>query len=79
LLIGLFASHRKIVVETKNRRPGDVAVASADITLAGKELDWRPEFNLETMIRDYWRFTVMNPNGYNSNDSIAEVLQRSPA
>ena len=51
-------------MEYERRREGDVAIALADISLADKELDWRPELSLDTMMTDYWRFVRLNPNGY---------------
>ena len=37
------------------RRPGDVAICRANATLAGQELDWRPERALRTICTDLWR------------------------
>lgn len=48
------------------RRPGDIATCYANPTKAEKELGWRCERDLDTMIRDTWNWQKQNPNGYKS-------------
>ncbi|MBR3822219.1 MAG: UDP-glucose 4-epimerase GalE [Kiritimatiellae bacterium] len=57
-------SDRKVPYEIKERRPGDVAECWADPALAGAELDWRAERDLDTMCKDLWNWQVKNPNGF---------------
>ena len=38
------------------RRPGDAPSSVADPTLAKELLGWVPEFGLNSMCRDHWRF-----------------------
>lgn len=47
-----------------DRRPGDVAVCTADATLANKELGWHPTRSMDDMCQDMWRWTRRNPMGY---------------
>lgn len=58
------ASGQCIAYEIKPRRAGDIAVCYADPTLAFKELGWRAQRNLITMMADAWRWQSQNPNGY---------------
>lgn len=46
------------------RRPGDIAQCYADATLAGAELGWRAEHDIERMVADTWRWQSGNPLGY---------------
>jgi UDP-glucose 4-epimerase len=46
------------------RRPGDVAEAWADPTLARRQLGWSAQRDLGEMCVDAWRWQEMNPNGY---------------
>jgi UDP-glucose 4-epimerase len=46
------------------RRPGDIAEAYADPSLAQKELGWRAQKGLDEMCADAWRWQSQNPNGY---------------
>ena len=46
------------------RRAGDVAMLTADATLANKELGWNAQFGLEEMVRDAWNWQAKNPHGY---------------
>lgn len=47
-----------------DRRPGDVAAAYADVSLAGKTLGWSAKRGIADMCRDAWRWQKMNPQGY---------------
>jgi UDP-glucose 4-epimerase len=46
------------------RRPGDVAMAYADPSLAHRLLGWKARRDLETMCADAWRWQSTNPDGY---------------
>lgn len=46
------------------RREGDVATCFADNARAVKELGWTPEYGLEDMLADSWKWQKQNPNGY---------------
>ncbi len=46
------------------RRPGDIATCYADPTKAARELGWKARRSLPDMMRDAWRWQLMNPNGY---------------
>lgn len=48
----------------KPRRPGDIAVCYADVTLAKEELGWTAKRGLDEMCEDAWRWQQNNPNGY---------------
>ncbi|MCX4193779.1 UDP-glucose 4-epimerase GalE [Methylophaga sp. OBS1] len=56
-------SGRPVPYDIVDRRPGDVAVSYADVSLAANLLDWRAEKDLEDMVSDAWRWQEMNPNG----------------
>lgn len=47
-----------------DRRPGDVAIVTADPQKANELLDWKTERGLEQMCRDSWNWQKNNPNGY---------------
>lgn len=47
-----------------DRRPGDVAIVTADPEKANKELNWTAQRGLEEMCRDSWNWQSNNPNGY---------------
>ena len=46
------------------RRPGDLAVISADCKLARKKLGWKAQFTIEDACRDAWRWQSNNPMGF---------------
>lgn len=46
------------------RRPGDVAIAYADPSLAEKELGWAAQLSIEDACRDAWRWQSANPHGF---------------
>ena len=48
------------------RREGDVATCFADNARAVKELGWTPEYGLEDMLADSWKWQKQNPKGYGS-------------
>lgn len=58
------ASGKEIAYEVVERRPGDIAAAYADPTLANTELGWKAEKTLEESCVDAWRWQSKNPNGF---------------
>lgn len=57
-------SGKSIPYEWVDRRPGDIAVAYADPSLAKKILGWRARRNLEDMCASSWNWQYKNPQGY---------------
>lgn len=53
-----------------DRRPGDIARAWADPTLAERELDWQAEHTVDDMARDAWNWQSRNPRGFAEDPSI---------
>jgi len=51
-------------LDRRERRPGDVAQCWADPTRAFEELGWVAQRDLDTMMRDAWRWQQANPMGY---------------
>jgi UDP-glucose 4-epimerase len=51
-------------VELSPRRPGDPVAIWADSSKAQRELDWKPQYNLEDIIRTAWVWHSTHPNGY---------------
>lgn len=47
-----------------DRRPGDVAVVTADPAKANEKLEWNAEFTLDEMCRDSYNWQSKNPQGY---------------
>lgn len=58
------ASGKTIPYEIAPRREGDLAAFWADATLAQRELGWAAKRDLDSMMRDTWRWQSQNPNGY---------------
>lgn len=58
------ASGRQVPYQVVERRPGDIAACWADTELAARELAWRAERGLDTMMQDAWRWQEKNPHGY---------------
>lgn len=54
----------EIPYEIMDRRPGDVAVVTADPQKANKKLNWKAMRGLDEMCRDSWNWQKNNPNGY---------------
>ncbi|MFX5298234.1 UDP-glucose 4-epimerase GalE [Acinetobacter baumannii] len=54
-----------VAFEFAPRRAGDVAISFADNARAVAELDWKPQYGLEDMLKDSWNWQKQNPNGYN--------------
>lgn len=59
------ASGRKVPYRIVNRRQGDIAECRADATKAERELGWKAEHGLESMMADTWRWLSSNPEGFN--------------
>lgn len=59
------ASQRPMPFNIAPRRPGDIAKCWADPSKAERELGWRAERGLQTMMIDTWRWQFRNPYGYN--------------
>ena len=65
-MVGAFgrASGVAIPVVVGPRRPGDVAMYTADPTRAREEMGWEAKRDLDDMCTDLWRWQTNNPNGY---------------
>ncbi|QEK95593.1 UDP-glucose 4-epimerase GalE [Achromobacter insolitus] len=57
---------RPVPYEILPRRPGDIAQAWADPTVAATLLGWRANRDIEEMCIDGWRWQSQNPDGYQS-------------
>lgn len=57
-------SGQPIPYEVVDRRPGDIATSLADPSKANRELEWRADRNLESMLRDAWHWQSRHPNGF---------------
>ena len=57
-------SGKRVPLEFKPRRPGDVAQCYADASLAKRELGWSATLEIDDMCRDAWRWQSQNPKGY---------------
>ncbi|WP_251864306.1 UDP-glucose 4-epimerase GalE [Achromobacter sp. Marseille-Q4962] len=57
---------RPVPYEILPRRPGDIAQAWADPTVAAALLGWRANRDIEEMCIDGWRWQSQNPDGYQS-------------
>ena len=55
---------RTIPCRVAPRRAGDVTLCWADPDKAWRELGWRAERELSTMLEDAWRWQSLNPQGY---------------
>lgn len=54
----------RIPFEFAARRAGDLASFYADNARAVKELGWTPQYSLEDMLADSWKWQKQNPKGY---------------
>ncbi len=54
----------KIPYKLAPRRAGDIATSFAKADKAREELNWVASRNLETMVKDSWKWQSKNPNGY---------------
>ncbi|KGX92260.1 UDP-glucose 4-epimerase [Pontibacillus halophilus JSM 076056 = DSM 19796] len=48
----------KVPYEIAERRPGDIAVAYADVSKAEQQLNWKAKRNIEDMCRDAWNYEL---------------------
>ncbi|MEM7208983.1 MAG: UDP-glucose 4-epimerase GalE [Pseudomonadota bacterium] len=60
------ASGKNIPYKVAPRREGDLAEYYANAELALKELNWKTEYDLDTMVADTWRWQSNNPDGFDS-------------
>lgn len=51
-------------VEYGARRPGDPAAVWADCSKAERELGWKAQYGLETILETAWRWHSTHPNGF---------------
>lgn len=58
------ASGRPVPYRLAPRRAGDIATCYADPTKAARDLNWRAQRTLTDMMRDAWKWQLMNPQGY---------------
>lgn len=58
------ASGRPVPYHIAPRRPGDIAECWADPGKAERELSWKAEHGIDTMMADTWRWQSTNPRGY---------------
>lgn len=56
---------RDLPYEITGRRAGDVLDLTSNPALANKELNWKAELTMDDACKDLWRWTTMNPKGYN--------------
>jgi len=57
-------SGQKICYEFAPKREGDLPAFWANSTKARTVLGWKPEKNIQDMMKDTWRWQSNNPNGY---------------
>lgn len=58
------ASGRKVPYRVAPRRAGDIATCYADPHKAELDLGWKAQRGLDEMMRDAWRWQMLNPDGY---------------
>ncbi len=58
------ASNTEVPYRIAPRRLGDIAQCYADPALALQELEWKTQFDIDTMCKDTWTWQTNNPNGY---------------
>jgi UDP-glucose 4-epimerase len=58
------ACGKSIPISFSPRRAGDSPSLIADPSLANQDLKWKAEKTLAQMCADFWKWTTMNPNGY---------------
>lgn len=58
------ACKKRIPIQVRERRPGDVAQIWASTELAKRMLGWQVQRGLDEMLEDHWRWHSQNPNGY---------------
>jgi UDP-glucose 4-epimerase len=60
------ACGREIPYDIRPRRAGDVPILIADASEVTRRWGWTPQFDLDQMCRDAWKFQVINPSGYDN-------------
>lgn len=73
------ASGKTIQHKIVDRRSGDIAVLTADPTLAVNELDWKATRGIDEMCASAWKWQSNNPQGYNSKDQEEPPSKKSKA
>ncbi|ANX13959.1 UDP-glucose 4-epimerase GalE [Fictibacillus arsenicus] len=63
-------SGKKISYKIVERRSGDIAVCYANPEKAFKELNWKAERDLKSMLRDSWNWQRNNKNGYSTYNKV---------
>jgi len=58
------ASGKDLPFKVVERRPGDIAECYADSTRAQNELEWKPQYGLDEMCADAWRWQQRYPQGF---------------
>lgn len=58
----------EIPCKWSDRRPGDVAEAWADPSMAEQLLGWKAEHGIDRMCEDGWRWQRANPTGYKTHN-----------
>mgnify|MGYP003974599253 CR=1 FL=1 len=53
-------SREKIPYQIVDRRLGDIGISFSDNSLAKKILGWKPEYDLNNMVEDTWRWQLKN-------------------
>lgn len=56
-------------VEYGPRRPGDPAAIWADCSKAERELGWKAQYGLETILRTAWQWHSTHPDGFNGENA----------
>jgi UDP-glucose 4-epimerase len=63
-------SGRDFKVEYGPRRAGDPAAVYADCSKAERELDWKAQYGLETILETAWKWHSTHLNGYQDNGKV---------
>jgi UDP-glucose 4-epimerase len=66
-------SGRTIPYDVVDRRPGDIATSLADPSKANRELEWRADRGLTTMLADAWHWQSKHPDGFAASVGAREV------
>ena len=71
------ASGISIKYQLSHRRDGDLPAFWANASLAFEKLAWKPQFTIDQMCEDTWRWQINNHTGYdvgNNNDAKTSHL-----
>lgn len=66
---------RKLPYEVAGRRAGDVLDLTAHPARANSELQWYAKLSIEQACTDLWKWTTMNPYGFNLDNYKLELFQ----